>query len=111
MITNLLVDESGNIPLVIPARNDDTDELNRLAGRTLDEVLGAAIRGTNLAYAEDARPTSDIRLPRLDEFAMGGLLQMLLLAVTLEGYATGINPLGQPGVEAYKRHMQNEMGQ
>ena len=111
LITNLLVDESGNIPLVIPARTDDTDELNRLAGRTLDEVLGAAIRGTNLAYAEDARPPSDIRLPRLDEFAMGGLLQMLMLAVTLEGYATGINPFGQPGVEAYKRHMQNELGQ
>ena len=105
-----MIDEPRNIPLVIPPRPDDTDELNRLAGRTLHEVLDAAIRGTNLAYAEDARPTADIHLPRLDEFTMGALLQMLMLAVTLEGYATGINPFGQPGVEAYKRHMHNELG-
>lgn len=110
LITNLMIDEPRNIPLVIPPRPDDTDELNRLAGRTLHEVLDAAIRGTNLAYAEDARPTADIHLPRLDEFTMGALLQMLMLAVTLEGYATGINPFGQPGVEAYKRHMHNELG-
>ena len=109
LITNLLVDEPRTTPLVIPPRADDIDGLNRLAGRTLHDVLEAAVRGTNRAYAEDARPTADIRLPRLDEFTLGALLQMLMLAVTLEGYATGINPFGQPGVEDYKRFLQNEL--
>ena len=110
LITNVLIDEPRTTPLVIPARVNDIDGLNRLAGRTVHDVLEAAVRGTNRAYAEDARPTTDIRLPRLDEFTMGAMLQMLMLAVTLEGYATGINPFGQPGVESYKRHMTSELG-
>ena len=105
-----LLEETRTTPLVIPSRVDDIDGLNRLAGRTLQEVLEAALRGANRAYAEDARPTADIRLHRLDEFSMGAVLQMLMLAVSLEGYATGINPFGQPGVEHYKRHMQDELG-
>ena len=105
-----MVDEPRTTPLIIPPRADDIDGLNRIAGRTLHEVLEAAVRGTNRAYAEEGRPTADIRLPRLDEFTIGAVLQMLMLAVTLEGYATGINPFGQPGVEAYKRHMHNELG-
>ena len=110
LITNLLVRETRTTPLVIPPRGDDIDNLNRLAGRTLHEVLEAAVQGTNRAYAQDARPTADILLHRLDEFSIGAVLQMLMLAVTLEGYATGINPFGQPGVENYKRHMQDELG-
>ncbi len=36
---------------------------------------------------------------------MGQLLQMLMLATVVEGRLMGVNPYGQPGVEAYKRHM------
>ncbi len=110
LITNLLIDEPSTTSLVIPQRQDNFDGLNQLAGRTVRDVLDAAVTGTNRAYAEDARPTADIRMQRLDEFSIGAVLQMLMLAVTLEGYATGINPFGQPGVESYKRHMQNELG-
>ena len=109
LITNLVIDDPRTTPLVIPARALDTDDLNRLAGRTMPELLEAAIRGTNRAYADDRRPTTDIRLPCLDEFTLGQLVQMLMLTVTLEGYATGTNPFGQPGVEGYKRDMHDEL--
>ena len=36
---------------------------------------------------------------------MGQLMQMLMLATVVEGRLMGVNPYGQPGVEAYKRHM------
>jgi glucose-6-phosphate isomerase len=36
---------------------------------------------------------------------MGQLMQMLMLATVVEGRLLGINPYGQPGVEAYKRTM------
>jgi glucose-6-phosphate isomerase len=32
-------------------------------------------------------------------------MQMLMLATVIEGRLMGINPYGQPGVEAYKRNM------
>ena len=68
-------------------------------------MLDAAISGTNQAYADDHRPTTDIRLPQLDAYAMGQLLQMLMLATVIEGRLIDINPYGQPGVEGYKNNM------
>jgi glucose-6-phosphate isomerase len=44
-------------------------------------------------------------LPRLDEGSLGQLFQMLMLATVVEGRLVGINPYGQPGVEAYKKNM------
>ncbi len=67
--------------------------------------MAAAIAGTNQAYREDRRPTADLHLPRLDEASMGQFFQMLMLATVVEGRLIGINPYGQPGVEAYKKHM------
>ncbi len=69
------------------------------------ELLGAARSGTDKAYADDHRPTADIRLPQLDEHTLGQLFQMLMIATVAEGRLIGINPYGQPGVEAYKRNM------
>ena len=36
---------------------------------------------------------------------MGQLLQMLMLATVVEGRLMGVNPYGQPGVEAYRRQL------
>ncbi|MFV2015854.1 MAG: glucose-6-phosphate isomerase, partial [Candidatus Heimdallarchaeota archaeon] len=64
-----------------------------------------AMQGTNQAYADAKRPTAEICLPCLNEYALGELLQMLMLATVLEGRLIDINPYGQPGVEAYKQNM------
>ena len=71
--------------------------------------MAAAIAGTNQAYREDNRPTADLRLPRLDEYTLGQLFQMMMLATVVEGRLIGINPYGQPGVEAYKREYERDL--
>ena len=71
----------------------------------MPDVLRAALQGTNQAYAEAARPTTDLTLPALSEHTMGQLMQMLMLATVVEGRLLGVNPYGQPGVEAYKKNM------
>ena len=71
----------------------------------MPELLTAAIDGTNRAYSDEERPTADLVLPALDEHTIGQIMQMLMLATVLEGRMIGINPYGQPGVEAYKRNM------
>jgi len=106
LITNVIVESPTQEPPSVPTYPDDADRLNALAGKAIPELLSAAIAGTNRAYADAGRPTADIRLPRLNEYVMGQLLQMLMLATAVEGRLIGINPYGQPGVEAYKRNMQ-----
>lgn len=105
LITNLIVDRARREPLAVGRSDFDQDELNELSDRTLPEIMTAAIEGTNKAYAEVGRPTADLRLPTLDEFSLGQLFQMLMLATVVEGRLIDVNPYGQPGVESYKKHM------
>ncbi|MGA2618098.1 MAG: glucose-6-phosphate isomerase [Thermoguttaceae bacterium] len=105
LITNLVVERPERPPISVPKSARDQDRLNELAGTTLPEILAAARKGANQAYADDHRRTAALRLPRLDEGALGQLLQMFMLATAVEGRLSGINPYGQPGVEAYKKNM------
>lgn len=105
LITNVIVESPSKPPVAIPRFDHDADQLNKYAGKTIADVMNAAIAGTNQAYAEDRRPTADILLPRLTAYELGELLQMLMLATAVEGRLIGINPYGQPGVEAYKKNM------
>ena len=105
LITNLLVEKPRREPVPIGTSEFDQDQLNTLAHKTLPELLDAAAQGTNQAYRDDNRPTADLRLPELNEYVLGQVFQMLMLATVVEGRLVGINPYGQPGVEAYKKNM------
>ena len=110
LFTNLIVDHWRCDPLSVGHSELDQDALNDLADKTLPEIMAAAIQGTNEAYQSDGRPTADLHLPRLNEFYLGQLFQMLMLATVVEGRLIGINPYGQPGVEFYKKNMNRILG-
>ncbi|QDU78470.1 Glucose-6-phosphate isomerase [Polystyrenella longa] len=107
LITNVIVEEPSTAPVSVPqvGEDRDQDQLNRLQGKAMPELMDAAIKGTNKAYAEVNRPTADLVFPKLDAYALGQALQMMMLATVVEGRLIGINPYGQPGVEAYKQNM------
>jgi glucose-6-phosphate isomerase len=105
LITNVVVDKPNRTPIAIEKSTLDHDKLNELAGKTYPDILRAAFEGTNQAYMDDFRRVATIRLPLLDEGALGQLLQMLMIATVAEGRLVGTNPYGQPGVEAYKKNM------
>ncbi|QDT82707.1 glucose-6-phosphate isomerase [Gimesia chilikensis] len=108
LITNVIVERPDSAPISVPVvpEEENQDQLNKLKGKTVPDVLSAAIEGTNQAYADVHRPTADLILPNLDAYTVGQTLQMLMLATVLEGRLININPYGQPGVEAYKKNMQ-----
>ncbi|MBM3999514.1 MAG: glucose-6-phosphate isomerase [Planctomycetes bacterium] len=110
LITNIAADACRTDPIRVGRASQDADGLNDLADRTFPEILRAAMEGTNEALRAAGRPTVDIRLPSIGEHEIGQLLQMLMLATVVEGRMLGINPYGQPGVEAYKRNMNRLLG-
>jgi glucose-6-phosphate isomerase len=105
MINNLIVKAPRTTPLPIGMADRNEDDLNSISRKTYPDLLDAALRGTNMAYADAARPTANLVMPTITEHTMGQLMQMLMLATVVEGRLMGINPYGQPGVEAYKRNM------
>jgi glucose-6-phosphate isomerase len=105
LITNLIVDKPNCKPLPIGRSEQNQDELNTLASKTFPDILEAACAGTNQAYRDENRPTTNLTLPALSEHVLGQLFQMFMLATVVEGRLIDINPYGQPGVEAYKKNM------
>ncbi len=105
VINNLMVKAPHAVPLTIQMADHNEDDLNRFNRKSVPDVLQASLLGTNQAYHEAARPTADLVLPVLSEHTMGQLLQMLMLATVVEGRLMGINPYGQPGVEAARRNL------
>lgn len=105
VINNLVVKGWSHPPLMVGMSDRNEDELNAYNRKGLPDLMAAALHGTNQAYYAAARPTADLVLPTISEHTMGQLLQMLMLATVVEGRLMGINPYGQPGVEAYKANM------
>jgi glucose-6-phosphate isomerase len=105
IINNLVVRNTKHAPIPIGMSDRNEDGLNEFSRKSYADLMTAALKGTNEAYAEVARPTTDIMLPSLNEYTLGQLLQMLMLATVVEGRLMGVNPYGQPGVQAYKRKM------
>jgi glucose-6-phosphate isomerase len=105
VINNLVVRQAKHQAIAVGMSDRNEDDLNQFSRKGLPDLLDAAFRGTNQAYADAARPTADIVLPGVNEHVIGQLLQMLMIATVVEGRLMGTNPYGQPGVEAYKRNM------
>jgi glucose-6-phosphate isomerase len=105
VINNLIVKNPKAVAIGVGMADHNQDELNAYNRKGLPDINNAALRGTNQAYFDVGRPTADLIVPTLSEHTMGQLLQMLMLATVIEGRLMGVNPYGQPGVQAYKRNM------
>jgi glucose-6-phosphate isomerase len=105
LIINTIVKAAKTAPLAIGMADRNEDGLNEFSRKTFPVLMDAAHRGACEAYGEVARPTVDLVLPQISEYTMGQIMQMFMLATVVEGRMMGINPYGQPGVEAYKRKM------
>ena len=55
-------------------------------------------------FAEAGRPTADLVLPAVTEFALGQVMQLLMLATVVEAKLTGVNPYGQPASGVRQRY-------
>lgn len=102
--TVITVDEP-NEHFEIKADNDNLDGLNFLAGRRISQVNRMAQLGTMLAHVDGGVPNIEIAIEAIDAYSIGELIYFFEKACGISGYALGVNPFDQPGVEAYKRNM------
>jgi len=102
--TVLHVNESKK-DITLEAEENNADELNYLAGKTIHEINDKAFQGTVLAHNDGGVPNLILELPKLDAYTFGYLVYFFEKACALSGYLLGVNPFDQPGVEAYKTNM------
>lgn len=92
-------------PLEIPFDSEDSDGLNYLAGKDMDDINGCAFAGTLAAHTEAGIPNMVIEIEDLTPWNLGALFYFLEKACGVSAYMLGVNPFNQPGVEAYKKKM------
>ena len=102
--------ENSQFEIAVPSRRADGDGLNYLKGRTLHEINKVAQLATQQAHLEGDLPSLGIWVPQRTPFNLGYLIYFFEYACALSCLAMGVNPFNQPGVEAYKRHMFEQLG-
>jgi glucose-6-phosphate isomerase len=91
----------------------DDSALAYLAGRTMGDLLDAEQRATAETLMNHRCPVRQIKLPHIDERALGALLMHFMLETILAGYMLGVDPFDQPAVEqgkALARKFLSDMG-
>ncbi len=89
----------------VPKFDDDSDDLNYLAGKSFEEINEKAFQGTLLAHLDGGVPSATLMLQDRSERTLGQLFYFFEKAIALSGYILRVNPFDQPGVEAYKKNM------
>ena len=102
--------EEPNSNIVINTDDDDLDGLNYLAGKDLDYVNKKAMQGTIEAHVSGDVPNILVKMEKLNEENLGGLIYFFELATAMSGNLLGVNPFNQPGVEEYKKNMFRLLG-
>ncbi len=109
VVTFLTVDEfRATVP--IPPAFPDFGAMKCLGGHTLNELMSAEQRATELALTQSGKPNCAIRLPRVDEETVGALLYLLEMQTAYAGELYNINAFDQPGVELGKNYTYGLMG-
>jgi len=96
--------------LTVPRASDDTDNLNYLAGKRLQEVNQMAESATRMAHTDGEVPNIAVTIPKIHEQTLGQLIYFFEIACAVSGYILEVNPFNQPGVEAYKTNMFGLLG-
>ena len=96
--------------LTIGSDYKNLDNLNYLAGKTLDFVDEQAFQGTLAAHVDGNVPVITMDMGELNAKTMGEMFYFFELACGVSAYMLGVNPFDQPGVEFYKRNMFQLLG-
>ena len=111
LFETILQIENPMLDLTVPSDKDDLDNLNYLAGKSVDYVNKKACEGTLAAHVEEGNvPNILISLEKMDAFGFGHTVYFFELACAMSVYLLGVNPFDQPGVEVYKANMFKLLG-
>lgn len=97
---------AGSIKLSVPDLYHDEPAMHQFANHDFRSLLNAALSANEKALADDGRPSCRLTLPNLEAETLGGLLYFFELATVYEAELLNVNAFDQPGVEAYKKYLQ-----
>jgi len=101
LYTLVLIDRAGTGKRVDPHLADDK-ALAYLAGHSMGDLMEAEQRATADTLVKNGRAVRILRLPRLDERALGAMMMHFMLETIIAARIMGVDAFDQPAVEEGK---------
>lgn len=102
--------------LRVPSSEDNSDGLNYLSGKSLNEISEKALAATISAHSSGGISTIEIEVgddnesDGISEKSLGFLIFFFETACAISAMLHGVDPFDQPGVEKYKKEMFRLLG-
>jgi len=97
--------ESPRANPVIPGGALHSDKIASIAGMDLHTVNRSASEAVKKAHIEGGVPVIELCAPSLSAASFGALAYFFKRSCAISALISGVNPFGQPGVEAYKKNL------
>src|SRR5699024_160547 len=110
LCTTVLRVKSEEKDLFIEQEENDLDNLNYLAGKSMHDINMKTSDAAIQAHIDGGVPNLVIDIPTLDAYIFGYMVYFFEKACAASGYMLGVNPFNQPEVEAYKQNMFELLG-
>ena len=108
--TNLYVDQPP-VDIPFPSDEENLDNMNYLAGKSIDWVNKMAAQGTLDAHENTGNvPNIVLTMPGMTAYDFGNMCAFFFKAIAMTTLLNGSNPFNQPGVEVYKKNMFKLLG-
>lgn len=108
--TNLYVKQPP-VDFPFPSDEQNLDNMNYLAGKSIDWVNKMAAQGTLEAHEVTGNvPNIVLTMPGMTAYDFGNMCAFFFKAIAMTTLLNGSNPFNQPGVEVYKKNMFKLLG-
>ena len=89
----------------IPGGPLHDDKIAAIAGMGMHEVNRSASEAVKKAHIDGGVPVIELNLPGMSSASFGALAYFFERSCAVSALLSGVNPFGQPGVEAYKKNL------
>jgi len=94
----------------IPGGDLHDDKISPIAGFDMHRINTSASQAVKKAHIDGGVPVLEIKLPELSAYSFGALTYFFMKSCAISALVSGVNPFGQPGVEAYKKNLFGILG-
>ena len=91
--------------LSVPSGNIHTDKIAPIVGFDMHKINTSAAVAVKKAHIDGGVPVLELNLPIMSAASFGALAYFFMRSCAISSLVSGVNPFGQPGVEAYKKNL------
>ena len=97
--------EEPRVNSIIPGGPLHKDKISSIAGYDMHKINSSASEAVIKAHIDGGVPVLELGLPVLSASSFGALAYFFMRSCAISSLISGVNPFGQPGVEAYKKNL------